>query len=155
MDFDDMTDQQIVDLVKQAEQALARRQSLAALDKQVGQLLTSARSSGVVKTPDPGAAWVQPTSTVDAYLQGDVVTHQGKTWASTVNFNTWEPGVSGWRLQDAADGTPAEWVRPSGTHDAYAKGDRVTFEGEVWESVWDNPNTWSPTEFADAWQKIG
>ena len=40
--------------------------------------------------------WVQPTGTQDAYNMGDQVTHNGATWTSTVDANTWEPGVFGW-----------------------------------------------------------
>ena len=43
-------------------------------------------------------AWVQPTGAHDAYALGAKVTHNGKTWESTVDANVWEPaGVSGWR----------------------------------------------------------
>ena len=40
--------------------------------------------------------WVQPTGAHDAYALGSVVTHNGSTWTSTVDANTWEPGVYGW-----------------------------------------------------------
>lgn len=41
--------------------------------------------------------WVQPTGAQDAYMIGDKVTHNGKTWTSTINGNVWEPGVYGWQ----------------------------------------------------------
>lgn len=41
--------------------------------------------------------WTQPVGTVDAYQTGDIVTHGGKTWTSTVDNNVWEPGVYGWK----------------------------------------------------------
>ena len=40
-------------------------------------------------------AWEQPDST-NPYSKGDKVTHNGKTWTSTVDNNVWEPGVFGW-----------------------------------------------------------
>lgn len=40
--------------------------------------------------------WVQPLGYADAYPLGAKVTHNGKRWISTVNENTWEPGVYGW-----------------------------------------------------------
>ena len=40
-------------------------------------------------------AWEQPDST-NPYMTGDRVTHNGKTWESTVDNNVWEPGVYGW-----------------------------------------------------------
>lgn len=39
--------------------------------------------------------WQQPDST-NAYMSGDKVTHNGKTWCSDVDNNVWEPGVYGW-----------------------------------------------------------
>lgn len=32
----------------------------------------------------------------EPYKEGDKVKHNGKTWVSTINNNTWEPGVYGW-----------------------------------------------------------
>ena len=39
--------------------------------------------------------WEQPDST-NTYKKGDKVTHNGKIWVSTVDTNSWEPGVYGW-----------------------------------------------------------
>lgn len=39
--------------------------------------------------------WEQPEST-NPYMQGDKVTHGGKTWVSAIDNNVWEPGVYGW-----------------------------------------------------------
>ena len=103
--------------------------------------------------------WTQPAGAHDAYRQGAEVTHDGRVWVNLTPFNTWEPGVSGWRLVAADEdgdptGDPVEWVRPSGTHDAYKQGDRVLFEGHVYESIHDGANTWSPTEYPAAWRLI-
>ena len=40
--------------------------------------------------------WEQPDST-NPYMTGDKVTHNDKTWESTVDNNVWEPGVYGWQ----------------------------------------------------------
>ena len=39
-----------------------------------------------------------------------------------------------------------EWVQPTGVHDSYQKGDKVTFEGDKYESKIDN-NVWPPDEY--------
>ena len=39
--------------------------------------------------------WEQPDST-NPYMAGDKVSHNGKTWVSTINNNVWEPGIYGW-----------------------------------------------------------
>lgn len=153
-DYTDTDDATLRQIIEDAGAELARRQSADALDAQLAEVMTAAREGGVVAAHEDGTDWTQPTSTVDAYITGDTVTHGGKTWTSTVSPNTWEPGVAGWRAQDDPDGTPAEWIQPSSTIDAYAKGDRVTFEGQVWESVFDGANTWSPTGYPDAWKLV-
>lgn len=50
-----------------------------------------------VLIPEPSIIpeWEQPDST-NPYMAGDKVTHNGKTWVSTVDNNVWEPGVYGW-----------------------------------------------------------
>ena len=50
-----------------------------------------------VLIPDPGVIpeWEQPEST-NPYMAGDKVTHNGKTWVSSIDNNVWEPGVYGW-----------------------------------------------------------
>lgn len=43
------------------------------------------------------APWYQPSGAHDAYMKGDRVTHLGGRWESTVDHNTWEPGIYGWK----------------------------------------------------------
>jgi len=43
-----------------------------------------------------GQAWEQRTGGQDLYQVGDTVTHDGKNWESTVDNNSWKPGVYGW-----------------------------------------------------------
>jgi hypothetical protein len=38
---------------------------------------------------------------------------------------------------------PQPWKQPTGAHDAYQKGDRVTYNGQTWESTID-ANVWAP-----------
>lgn len=47
-------------------------------------------------TEDGTTIWTQPLGGHDAYKQGDVVSHKGKTWISDLDGNVWEPGVYGW-----------------------------------------------------------
>lgn len=50
-----------------------------------------------VLIPDPEVIsdWEQPEST-NPYAKGDKVRHNGKTWASDIDNNIWEPGIYGW-----------------------------------------------------------
>ena len=57
-----------------------------------------------VLIPDETAIspWEQPDST-NTYSAGDKVTHNGKTWVSDIDNNSWEPGVYGWTELDTAE----------------------------------------------------
>ena len=46
-----------------------------------------------------------------------------------------------------------EWVQPTGNHDAYNTGDKVIYEGKVYESLIDN-NTWSPLDYPQGWKEV-
>lgn len=60
--------------------------------------------------------------------------------------NEWtkqDGGEAGPGGDQAGGDTPAEWVQPTGAHDAYQPGDRVTHNGEVWICTVDN-NVYAP-----------
>ena len=46
-----------------------------------------------------------------------------------------------------------EWVQPTGVHDAYNTGDKVIYEGKVYESLIDG-NTWSPVDYPSSWKSV-
>lgn len=46
-----------------------------------------------------------------------------------------------------------EFKQPTGAHDAYAKGDKVTFEGKKYISLMD-ANVYSPTDYPAGWQEV-
>lgn len=51
------------------------------------------------------------------------------------------------------DGTEVgEWTQPDSTN-PYMTGDRVTYNGTMYESVIDN-NIWSPTEYPQGWTEV-
>src|SRR5690625_5068714 len=117
MDFTDMTDEDLYTLIDDAQTELGRRQTAEAFEQQVNELYESARASGAIKAPEQGEQWKQPLGAHDAYAKGDVVTHDGVQWVSTVTPNTWRPGASGWHRKpedDPETGEPVilEWVRP-------------------------------------------
>src|SRR5699024_5615705 len=128
-------------------------------EQQVNELSESARASGAITAPEQGAHRKQPAHAGDAHAKGDVATHDGGHWVSTLTPHAGLRGQSGRPHAPDIDpdtgepGTPA-WVRPSGAHDAYALGERVVFEGQEYESVHEGANTWSPSEYPPAWQLI-
>lgn len=55
-------------------------------------------------TEDGYPVWVQPLGGTDAYVLGDIVSHNGQLWICTeVNggVNAYEPGVWGWEVYEA------------------------------------------------------
>ena len=134
----------LAELVRQAEAAAA---APAAMDEIV-------REHGEAKGRKIGDPWVRPSGAVDAYPTGAVVTHEGSTWRNLTPANVWEPGESGWREVPAEDAVPPAYVQPTGAHDAYAEGDRVSFAGAVWRSLMD-ANVWAPDELVRSWIREG
>lgn len=45
-----------------------------------------------------------------------------------------------------------EWEQPDSTN-AYMKGDKVKFDGKIYQSLIDN-NVWSPSAYAAGWQEV-
>ena len=112
--------------------------------------------------------WTQPTGAHNAYNKGDKVHYPSKNspiYQSTIDGNVWAPDAypQGWKLvEDAGETTEPEepggetypeWTQPTGAHDAYSKGDRVTYGGKVYESLIDS-NVWSPDAYPAGWEVV-
>lgn len=110
--------------------------------------------------------WTQPTGAHNAYNKGDRVhypTASDPIYVSLIDGNVWAPDAypQGWKLEGEGGGseepeepggeTYPEWVQPTGAHDAYSKGDRVTYGGKVYESLIDS-NVWSPDAYPAGWK---
>lgn len=55
-----------------------------------------------VAPPGEIPVWKQPTGAQDAYRLGDKVHHpdkDGPVWTSTIDYNTYQPGVYGWEME--------------------------------------------------------
>ena len=69
----------------------------------------------------------------------------------------WTPDITPalWlKFHDPSSGTYPAWVQPTGAHDAYNIGDKVTFNGHLWESKI-NANVWSPIVYPAGWKDLG
>lgn len=122
--------------------------------------------------------WTQPLCAVDAYNLGDIVSYNGKLYKSIINANVWAPDVypAGWEEYTESTGggdsgetgggdsgttepetppteTIPDFVQPTGAHDAYKKGDKVKFEGKIYESLID-ANTYSPSAYPAGWKEV-
>lgn len=150
MDITDATDTELRQLKTMIDTELSRRETLANAGRAMDDIARSvlAASGQVV-----GGVWVQPTDATNAYPKDWTVEHDGKEWVSLTPANVWEPGISAWREIVAEDATPAEWIQPTGAHDAYQAGDHITFEGTEYVSLID-ANTWSPTAYPQGWEEV-
>lgn len=150
MDIGTVSDAELRQLKTMIDTELSRRETLANAGRAMDDIARSvlAASGQVV-----GGVWVQPTDATNAYPKDWTVVHDGKTWVSLTPANVWEPSVSGWREVVAEDATPAEWIQPTGGHDAYQAGDHITFEGAEYVSLID-ANTWSPTAYPAGWELV-
>ena len=122
--------------------------------------------------------WSQPSGAHDAYNTGDIVNYNGQLYESTQDGNVWSPDVypAGWEKVNSETVSPSpepdpgpdtepepepeepedtypEWVQPTGAHDAYNIGDRVIYNGKVYESTVDG-NSWSPTGYPQGWKEV-
>jgi hypothetical protein len=97
--------------------------------------------------------WTQPEGAHDALKEKVVVEHEGVLWVSLISANVWEPGVSGWRRFSEDPNAIQPWVQPTGAHDAYPMGAKVTHNGQTWENTGSAANVWEPGVFG--WVIIG
>lgn len=102
--------------------------------------------------------WQQPSST-NPYLTGDKVIYNGLVYESLIDNNVWSPDAypQGWQLisepeTEEPTETIPEWTQPDATN-AYQIGDRVMYNGSIYESVIAN-NVWSPEAYPAGWTLI-
>ena len=101
------------------------------------------------------------------YEVGKKVRYNGKVYEVAIEHNSqsdWKPDVAinlfneylSPQIQNA-DGTTTEVIndfkQPTGAHDAYSAGDKVRFEGKIYECKKDN-TVHSPGEYPDGWNLI-
>lgn len=94
------------------------------------------------------------TYEVGRYLQYKSVLY--KVLQPHTSQETWTPDIASSVyakvLIDPTGETIPEWEQPDSTN-AYMTGDKVRFEGVVYESTMDN-NIWSPTAYPQAWRVV-
>ena len=94
-----------------------------------------------------------------SYPVGRYITHNDILYKVLIEHTSqaeWTPDVSpslfAKVLIDPSGETIPEWVQPDSTN-AYMMGDKVMFEGAIYESITDN-NIWSPTEYPAGWKLV-
>lgn len=100
--------------------------------------------------------WQQPTGAHNSYPLGAKVTYDGKVWESTVDANTWQPGVFGWIVVGDDGGEepsePDAWQ--AGV--SYAVDDEVTYDGATYRCVQAHTSQvgWTPVAVPALWQLV-
>ena len=98
-----------------------------------------------------GAAWKAGLN----LAEGTIVTYDGKNYQvlqGHISQVDWHPPVVP-ALFKAIAAEYAEWTQPQGAHDAYMKGDKVSYKGKKYESTIDN-NVWSPEAYPAGWKAV-
>lgn len=95
--------------------------------------------------------WAQDTQ----YLVDMRVRYENKLYKciqAHTSLSTWQPPATPalWKLVSIEEWP--EWIQPTGAHDAYTKGDKVTYNGEHYISIIDG-NTYSPEAYPAVWEK--
>ena len=135
---------------------------------------------GFVWSTDPAKALPFVAISTSPYGIGECCTENGKVYRSTIENNVWAPSAypQGWEEVTGEDERepPTEpeqpeegggetgdeedpykdvpdFVQPTGAHDAYNVGDRVKYNGHVYESTIAN-NAYSPDTYPQGWKLL-
>ena len=106
--------------------------------------------------------WIAPTGAQDMYKKGEWMIFTDGKYYECLSDTTYSPTdlASAWRA-DGVEPSPEpepepsipDFVQPTGAHDAYKKGDKVRFEGKIYESLID-ANTYSPSAYPLGWREV-
>lgn len=103
------------------------------------------------------AAAIYPMWATDKnYTIGDRIQHNAilyKCVQSHTSQADWTPDVTPALWVKVSIEEWPEFVKPTGAHDAYAKGDKITFEGKHYISLID-ANVYSPVEYPQGWEEV-
>ena len=114
-------------------------------------LRESATDEQALSVPVLYPAW---RSGVD-YVAGQRVMHSGvlyKVLQDHTSQDDWTPDITPALFVVVSLDEWPEFVQHTGAHDAYKKGDKVTFEGKHYISLID-ANVYSPTAYPAGWQE--
>lgn len=103
----------------------------------------------ILEIPSAFPNWTKET----AYLTNDIVRFNDTLYRcvqSHTSQESWTPAAapSLWTvISDPSDEYPL-WIQPTGAHNAYSKGDKVTYNGKKYVSnvdgnVWTPPTQWT------------
>lgn len=116
--------------------------------------LRSISDGAALKMPEVFPHW---SGNSKEYVKGDKVLYDGVLYKVLQNHTSQE----GWTPTSApslfakvltSEGEILDWEQPDSTN-PYMKGDKVKFNGKIYESVIDN-NVWSPEAYPQGWKEV-
>lgn len=167
----DVIDKTIAELTAEREAVLDAIEN--DMDIQAMKRLLRILTSDILADPEITAEQISDLTTIYShwrdsiyYEAGDVVVYETDLYrviSEHTSQSDWLPTVAAslYTVFRPA-GQVTDWVQPAGQHDAYRFGERVSFNGSIYESIYGNPNAdpptdynvWSPTAYPAGWQLI-
>lgn len=129
--------------------------NVAAVQSEYQTALMSVSDAAALKMPDYFPTWDGDGHT---YKVGDRVTYNDtlyKVLQAHTSQNDWTPDAAPSlfaKVLTSTTGEPLPWEQPGSTN-PYMIGDRVTYNGKVYESTVDN-NVWAPDAYPQGWKEV-
>lgn len=146
----------LAEIQTKATRAMLAGGPIATLQTAYQTTLASVSDAAALKMPEFYPEWDGDSH---EYKVGDRVNYGGtlyKVLQAHTSQSTWTPtdapSLFAKVLVTGDEDTPPEWEQPDSTN-PYMKGDRVTYNGKVYESLVDN-NVWSPENYPQGWQEV-
>lgn len=117
--------------------------------------LAAVSDAAARKMPEYFPEW---DSNGHSYAVGDRVVYDGtlyKVLQAHTSQSDWTPEAAPSlfaKVLTSTTGEPLPWEQPDSTN-PYMTGDRVIFDGKVYESTQDN-NVWSPADYPAGWKEV-
>ena len=129
---------------------MPNRRMIAKFRKFIEGLASTVDDETALEYPEAFHLW----NTGVAYVVGDRVRYQDtlyKVLQNHISQADWTPDIAVSLYVKVSIEEFPEWVQPTGAHDAYNKGDKVTYNSLHYESLIDS-NVWVPT--SEYWKEI-
>lgn len=89
--FQDLTSDELLELMENLEQEFAHRQTSERLRSDVEKVIDDARESGAARTPKDREDFVRPRDVTEAFKAGETTTWEGRTFRSAITPNLCHP----------------------------------------------------------------
>ena len=156
--YRDMTDEEVTAMQKQQAAFEAAERTRPLTESEVTAMLIKQQINTLTVDDNTALRMVEfyPVwSAGQAYTAGYKVQYGGtlyKVLTAHTSQDDWTPDITPALFVVVSLDEWPEFVQPTGAHDAYNKGDKVTFEGKHYISLMD-ANVYSPTAYPAGWQE--